>query len=315
MRWLTAFVLAIAIVACNSGSGDQPAAPTATVGAGGGVATVAAPPAATATRAAPTAAKAVPSRTPTAMPPVTTVPPTVVPPTATATSVPPSPTATPEPPTATSIPPTPTPEPPTPTPGPSGDQGEVVKVVDGDTLDVVVAGTVYRVRIIGVDTPETVDPNSPVMCYGAEATAFTKQLVNEANGQVLLEKDISETDRYDRLLRYVWLQKSDGLHMLNWELVNAGMAQVSTYPPDVKYVDQFLAAQQTAQANGVGLWGACDFFGEPVEEPTPTPAAVATEPAQGNCDPSYPSVCIPPYPPDLDCGDIPFRRFEVLPGV
>ena len=155
------------------------------------------------------------------------------------------------------------------------------------------------------------------MCYGVEATAKTTELIERAGWQVLLEKDISETDRYGRLLRYVWLPHPDGMRMLNHELVAQGYAQVSTYPPDVKYTDGFLAAQRDAQAHGRGLWGACGGFGVPVATPTPVPApAQPTAPPQsGNCDPSYPSVCIPPYSQvgDLDCGDISFRRFTVLP--
>ncbi|MEX2315187.1 MAG: thermonuclease family protein, partial [Thermomicrobiales bacterium] len=75
------------------------------------------------------------------------------------------------------------------------------------------------------------------MCYGVESTAKTRELIDRAGGQVVLEKDVSETDRYDRLLRYVWLIHPDGQRMLNYELVSGGYAQVSTYPPDVKYTD------------------------------------------------------------------------------
>lgn len=229
------------------------------------------------------------------------------------TDTPAPPTPTPEPPPA----PTETPIPPTPTPVPLGDSGQVTRVIDGDTLDVAVGGETLRVRIIGVDTPETKDPNSPVMCYGAEATAKTQELVDRAGGNVILEKDVSETDRYGRYLRYVWLLHPDGQRMLNYELVAGGYAQVSTYPPDVKYVDLFLEAQRQARDEGRGLWGACGGFGVPLAPPTPTPepAPVPLVPQQpsGDCDPSYPDVCIPSPPPDLDCADIPYRRFRVLP--
>jgi len=194
---------------------------------------------------------------------------------------------------------------------------EVVEVVDGDTLKVRIANEVVTVRLIGVDTPESVDPDRPVMCFGQEATAFTREMVARAGNRVLLEKDVSETDRYGRLLRYVWVEHPDGRRMLNYELVSQGYAQVATFPPDVKYADWFVQAQREAQENGRGLWSACEFFGAPVATPTPTPAP--TPPAQpqlaprGNCDPSYPDVCIPPPPPDLNCKDIPYRRFRVLP--
>lgn len=178
----------------------------------------------------------------------------------------------------------------------------VVKVTDGDTINVSIEGSVYRLRYIGIDTPETVDPSEPVGCMGAEASARNAELV--AGRQVILEKDVSQVDRFDRLLRYVWLQTDAGWLLVNHELVLAGYAQVSTYPPDVKYTDLFLAAESRARDAGVGLWGSVC-----VEPVTP----VAPVPFVGSCDPAYPTVCIPPLPPDLDCGDITFRRFQVLP--
>lgn len=239
-------------------------------------------------------------------------------------------TATPEP------PPTETPVPPAtniPEPMAGMTLAMVTNVVDGDTIDVRFDGQEHRIRIIGVDTPETKDPNQPVMCFGAEATAFTKDMISRAGNEVYLEKDVSETDRYDRLLRYVWLPHDDGTRMLNQELVAQGYAQSSTYPPDVKYQDLFVEAQQQARDEGRGLWGACGEFGVPLATPTPVappptstpvPAAPPTStpvpaapppPPVANCDPSYPDpgVCIPPPPPDLDCGDIPYGRFTVLP--
>ncbi len=94
------------------------------------------------------------------------------------------------------------------------------------------------------------------------------------------------------MLRYVWLE--DG-SMVNAVLVADGCAQVSTYPPDVKYTDQFLDLQRMAREQGRGLWG-----------------LLSVAPTVGDCDPSYPDVCLPPPPPDLDCGEIPYRRFKVL---
>jgi len=152
--------------------------------------------------------------------------------------------------------------------------------VDGDTIDVLVEGKVYRVRLIGMDTPETKHPSKPVQCFGAEATAKTQELLNLATGQVLLEKDVSETDQYDRLLRYVWLKHPDGRRMLNEELVKLGYAQSSTYPPDVKYQELFVAAQSEAQEQNRGLWAACGTFGVPAATPTELIVAQPTQPAQ-----------------------------------
>jgi micrococcal nuclease len=137
-------------------------------------------------------------------------------------------------------------------------------------------------------------------------------MIRRANNRVLLERDVSETDRYGRLLRYVWLEHPDGRRMLNYELVAQGYAQVVTYPPDVKYADVFVQLQREAREQRRGLWGACGEFGVPADTPTPE-RRQATPTRDRNCDPSYPDVCIPPPPPDLDCRDIPYRRFRVLP--
>lgn len=158
----------------------------------------------------------------------------------------PSPTATSTPvatPTATATSTQPT----TPT-NPSLQEARVVNVVDGDTIDVLIDGVEYRVRYILVDTPETKHPTKGVEPFGPEASDFNRQLVE---GQtVLLEKDVSETDQYGRLLRYVYV----GETMVNEELLRRGLARVATFPPDVKYVDRFLAVQREAQAAGVGIW-------------------------------------------------------------
>lgn len=140
-----------------------------------------------------------------------------------------------------------TPEPPTATPGRV--QAQVIRVIDGDTIEVVVVGQTYKVRYIGIDTPETKHPTKPVEPYGPEAAAKNEELVG---GKIVgLEKDVSETDRYGRLLRYVYV----GDLMVNAELVRLGYAQVSTYPPDVRYQDLFLQLQWEAREAGRGLWG------------------------------------------------------------
>jgi micrococcal nuclease len=173
-------------------------------------------------------------------------------------------------------------------------QAEVSRVIDGDTIEVSINGYLYTVRYIGIDTPETVHPSKPVECFGVEASNKNKALVEGKT--VCLEKDVSETDMYGRLLRYVWV----GDMMVNAELVRLGYAQVSTYPPDVKYQDYFLQLQRQARDAGLGLWGQCASGNG---SPSPT--------SSGNCDPCYAGVCIPPYPPDLDCKDIPYRNFTV----
>ena len=127
-------------------------------------------------------------------------------------------------------------------------EANVVRVIDGDTIEVDISGKLYTVRYIGIDTPETVHPTRGEEPYGKEASVKNRELVE--GKEVHLEKDVSETDKYGRLLRYVWV---DDL-MVNAELVRLGYAQVATYPPDVKYQDLFLKLQREAREAGRGLW-------------------------------------------------------------
>ena len=142
-----------------------------------------------------------------------------------------------------------------------------MRVVDGDTIDVLIGGEQLRLRYIGIDTPETVDPRRPVGCFGKEASAHNRELVE--GKPVGLEKDVSETDRFGRLLRYVWL---DG-RMVNARLVEEGHATASTYPPDVRHAELLAALQAEARMEGRGLWGACAT----PEAPSPTAAAGACD--------------------------------------
>lgn len=132
----------------------------------------------------------------------------------------------------------------------------VKKVIDGDTFEFESDGALYKVRLIGIDTPETVDPRRPVGCFGKNASEETKRLL-EGN-EVILTKDISETDKYNRLLRYVFLPLSGGENLfINDYLVRQGFANASSYPPDIKYTDRFAQAEQEARDNLRGLWSDC----------------------------------------------------------
>jgi micrococcal nuclease len=136
-------------------------------------------------------------------------------------------------------------------------RARVIRVIDGDTIEI--EGK-KKVRYIGVDTPETKKPRTPVQCFGQEAYLKNKELVE--GHEVLLEKDVSETDRYGRLLRYVYLPKdnknaSGEAIFVNDYLVRQGYAFSSTYPPDVKYQEQFLEAQEEAREASRGLWKSC----------------------------------------------------------
>jgi len=184
-----------------------------------------------------------PEPMPTATPMPTQIPTRTPRPTFTATTIPPTATAS-----ATATPTitlTPTA---TLTPTPVRVAAQVVRVIDGDTIEVLIDGQAYKVRYIGIDTPETKHPDKGVEYMGPEAAAKNEELVG---GKIVyLEKDVSETDKYGRLLRYVWV----GDMMVNAELVRLGYAQVSTYPPDVKYQSLFLKLQQEAIEAERGLW-------------------------------------------------------------
>jgi micrococcal nuclease len=157
-------------------------------------------------------------------------------------------------------------------------QAAVTSVVDGDTIRVVIGGQEASLRYIGVDSPE--DTNQHVW-LGPEAAAKNRLLVD--GKRVLLFKDTSETDPFNRLLRYVLLE--DGT-FVNLEMVRAGLAQASAYPPDTACQALFVAAEARARQAALGLWSAT---------PTPSPTTAAqAPPAQAACN------C---RGPDLDCSD------------
>jgi micrococcal nuclease len=138
-----------------------------------------------------------------------------------------------------------------------GTEAQVVRVVDGDTVIVRLNGREERLRYIGVDTPETVKRNTPVECYGKEASRANAQLVDGAT--VYLVKDVSERDQFDRLLRYVYVDNPDGgerIFVNRW-LVEQGYATAVTFPPDVAHSTDFRQAERDARDAHRGLWGAC----------------------------------------------------------
>lgn len=112
-------------------------------------------------------------------------------------------------------------------------------VVDGDTVEL---RTGERIRLIGINTPETGQP------YSSDAKNKLKKLIE--GKQVKLEKDITDKDQYGRLLRYIWLDNV----FVNLEMVKQGYANSYTYPPDVKYQEQFLSAEKQARESKIGLW-------------------------------------------------------------
>ena len=142
----------------------------------------------------------------------------------------------------------------------------VVQVTDGDTIKVLIGDVLWDLRYIGIDAPEGGQP------YSSEALNANTQLVG---GQtILLEKDISETDRYGRLLRYVFLLNGT---FVNAELVRLGFAEVKAYPPDVKYHEQIFEHQLEAKENGLGIWAELAIAATATE---PALSATSTEPAE-----------------------------------
>ncbi len=188
--------------------------------------------------------------------------------------------------------------------------GIVSNVVDGDTLDVTIGGVEQRIRMLGMDTPETKHPSKPVECFGREASERASALLH---GQVVL----LEADQYGRLLRFVWLP--DG-RLVNLVLIAEGYAFEYTYNRPYRYQAQFQTAQATAREQQAGLWATSACGGQRKAVVTPPTATHVPAPPPpptarpANCDPAYPDVCIPPPPPDLDCADVaPLCRFRVLP--
>jgi len=124
----------------------------------------------------------------------------------------------------------------------------VTRIVDGDTVEINYNSQKEKVRLIGIDTPETVKPNTPVQAYGKDASEFTKSQL--LNNYIALEFDEQERDQYGRLLAYVYINGE----MFNKTLLSKGLARVSTFPPNTKYVDEFIEIEATAKSNKIGLW-------------------------------------------------------------
>jgi len=129
----------------------------------------------------------------------------------------------------------------------------VVHVSDGDTITVAMAGRTERVRILGADTPEVVDPRKPVQCYGPEASAHTKSRLPPGT-HVTLETDAEPRDKYGRLLAYVY---ADGARYDD-ELLRLGFARLLVIPPNGVHARAMLQAELEARSVRRGLWGVCD---------------------------------------------------------
>lgn len=171
---------------------------------------------------------------------------------------------------------------------------EVARVVDGDTVRVVINGQEEAIRLIGVDTPETVHPTRGEEPYGREASDFTKGLLEGRS--VYLEFDVEERDRFGRLLAYLYIDDANGawqltgarLTQVNYALAIQGYASQATFPPNVRYVDLYESAVREARNAGRGLHGAAP--------------QQATQPA------STANLRYDPFGADRDCGDFSTQR-------
>ncbi len=136
-----------------------------------------------------------------------------------------------------------------------GSTATVTHVVDGDTVDLQFdSGTTERTRLLGIDTPETVKPNTPVQCYGPEASAHTKELLAPGT-KVIVQRDAEARDRYGRLLVYLW-RATDG-RFVNEDLITAGFARTLSIAPNTAHRADLGASAAAADAADTGLWGAC----------------------------------------------------------
>ncbi|MBA2276768.1 MAG: excalibur calcium-binding domain-containing protein [Chloroflexia bacterium] len=219
------------------------------------------------------------------------------------------------------------------------EEATVLDVGDGDTFDVRIASNdqIETVRLYQIDTPETRDPNDPDECGGAEATAFLELVLSVAPESTLyLQFDRTQYDRFDRRLAYAWFELDGDVYLVNEVMVRNGFAEHRVYEPDRRHERRFEQAAEFAEEHQYGVLELCEGRfdlplseqpvaaqepQEPVQQQEPAavdpqpqqPVQEPQQPAQTGCDPSYPGVCIPPAPPDLDCGQVSYSGFAVVP--
>lgn len=186
----------------------------------------------------------------------------------------------------------------------------VTQVVDGDTVKVARQGET-TIRIIGIDTPETVDPNSPVECFGPEASARAHQLLDGQDVRLVFDPSQGRKDYYDRTLAYL---ETRGGADFGRTMVREGFAAEYTYDTAYQRQDSYQAAEQEARAANRGLWAKCGGPHKAPSAPETTPEPETTEPdsggngsggggGAGGCADGY-DPCIPPLPPDVNCDDV-----------
>jgi micrococcal nuclease len=186
-------------------------------------------------------------------------------------------------------------------------RGTVSSVVDGDSLAVRLDnGRRELVRLIGIDAPERGG------CLSARATGQARALA--AAKRVVLRGDATQAtrDRYGRLLAYAWVRGRD----LGYQQIASGLAQVYVYNRPFQRLSAYRRAEQVGRTRAQNVWRGCVVTPPPAPPPVtpppaPPPVTPPPPPPGGNCDASYPTVCIPPPPPDLDCAQVPYVAFAV----
>ena len=138
----------------------------------------------------------------------------------------------------------------------------VVRVIDGDTVELSIGPGTERVRLLGIDAPESVSPKVPDQCFGAEASQALHDLLPPGSG-VRIERDAESRDRYGRLLLYLY-RTDDGLFVNQW-MLESGLADAMAFEPNTTFAVPFEAARSQAEAAGTGLWGRCDGPDQPLE--------------------------------------------------
>jgi micrococcal nuclease len=176
----------------------------------------------------------------------------------------------------------------------------VSRVVDGDTVDVTRRGRTQTLRLIGIDTPETVDPFKPVQCYGPQASAYARRRLT--GRRVTLERDPSQghLDRYGRTLAYLWVDRGPSRWLYNLDAIRRGYAVEYTYDQPYAWRAKFLRAQRHAEKTHRGLWSRRTCGGNIDQPARPTGSPTGT--GSRRCAPGY-RPCLP-VRADLNCSQI-----------
>ncbi len=184
---------------------------------------------------------------------------------------------------------------------------EVVRVIDGDTIEIKSADGIRKVRMIGIDTPEKNHPSKPVECFAKEATNHLTQLISGKSVSVEADSSQDTKDKYDRYLYYIFLNGQN----INNQMISDGYAYEYTYNTPYKYQNDFKKSQITASDGNKGLWSPSTCNGERATPSSSPTTSVSTTPTRAvgeqpsDCDSNY-TPCVPNVSYDLDCDDISF---------